>query len=127
MTNDVAKLLLRLSVGVLLLFHGWAKINHGVGFIEGLMANYGIPKFFAYVVYLGEVLAPIMLIIGVRVKVASILVMATMGVAFLMVHLKNPFSITSTGALGIENLLFFFIISLCIYIFGGGKYGIDKK
>jgi len=47
---DIAKLLLRLSVGILMLFHGIHKMIHGIGGIKSLTVNAGLPEFFAYVV-----------------------------------------------------------------------------
>lgn len=46
--QDLGLLVLRISVGGLLLFHGVAKLLHGVGFIEGMLAALGLPGFIAY-------------------------------------------------------------------------------
>jgi putative oxidoreductase len=64
--SDVAKLVLRFTVGFLLLFHGIAKINYGVSFVEELLASKGLPTIIAYGAYIGEIVAPIMLIIGLK-------------------------------------------------------------
>ena len=34
--------LLRITLAVLLLFHGWAKITHGVGGIEKMVVSHGL-------------------------------------------------------------------------------------
>lgn len=47
--TDTGLLLLRISIGGLMLFHGVAKIIHGIDFLSGM----GI---FGYAVYIGEVL-----------------------------------------------------------------------
>src|SRR5690606_28869159 len=60
--DDTGKLLLRVGLGVLILLHGIAKIMSGPGFILGLMEKSGLPPVLGYAVYIGEVLAPLLLI-----------------------------------------------------------------
>src|SRR5690606_18181180 len=73
--DDLAKLLLRLVLGVLILFHGWAKLRHGIGGIEAMLAVRGLPSFLAWGVYLGEVVAPLLLILGVYTRLAAALIL----------------------------------------------------
>ncbi|MGE4517838.1 MAG: DoxX family protein, partial [Arcobacteraceae bacterium] len=58
-SSDFGKLLLRLMVGGLMLFHGIAKINGGIDFIITKVTQEGFPEFLAYGVYIGEVVAPL--------------------------------------------------------------------
>ncbi len=53
--NDLGLLILRLSIGILMLFHGISKMIYGIDFIEGLMSSKGLPGFFAYGVYVGVI------------------------------------------------------------------------
>lgn len=46
--DDLAKLLLRLTVAFLMLFHGYVKVIHGVDGMMGMLEGYGIPGFVAY-------------------------------------------------------------------------------
>ena len=74
--NDaLGKLILRLTVGVLTLFHGVEKItNPGtVDYIGGVLANSGLPSFLAYGVYVGEVIAPLMVVLGIYCRYARLL------------------------------------------------------
>ncbi len=125
--EDTSKLVLRVAVGFLMLFHGIAKITHGVGFLEGMFSSMGLPAFFAYGVYLGEVVAPIMLIIGYKVRVASILIAGTMVVAIVMAHSGDIFALTKHGAWAIELLVFYILAAMAIFFQGAGKYSIDKN
>ncbi len=61
---DAGKLALRLTFGGLMLFHGVAKIQHGVGWIADALQQQGLPAFIAYGVYVGEILAPILIVFG---------------------------------------------------------------
>ena len=53
--NDLGLLVLRLTMGGLMLFHGVHKLTHGVGFIGDMLAGMGLPSFIAYGALLGEV------------------------------------------------------------------------
>ena len=125
--DDTAKLMLRFTVGFLMLFHGISKLSHGVSFLEGMFTNAGLPAFMAYGAYLGEVLAPIMLIIGFRVKVASLLIIVTMIGAIALAHAGDIFTLTKHGAWAIELPMFYALASLTIFLQGAGKYSLDKK
>lgn len=124
--ENLSKLILRFLVGFLMLFHGYSKLTHGIGFIEGMFINVGLPSFLAYGAYLGEIIAPIMLIIGFRVKIASLLIILTMIGAIIMVHPNDIFTVTKHGAWTIELQAFYIFASLAIFFQGSGKYSIDK-
>lgn len=126
-SEDASKLILRLAVGFLMLFHGVAKIFGGVGFLEGMFSSMGLPAFFAYGVYVGEIIAPLMLIVGYKVRLAAVLVAGTMVVAILMAHMGDIFALTKHGAWAIELQMFYILASAAILFQGAGKYSIDKK
>lgn len=46
-----------------MLFHGIAKLLHGLEGIKGMLASKGLPAFFAYGAYVGEIIAPLLIII----------------------------------------------------------------
>ena len=78
--NDAAgKLLLRLTVGGLMLFHGASKLMHpgSVDFIGGKLTESGLPALLAYGVYVGEIIAPLMLILGILSRVGGLLVVTS--------------------------------------------------
>ena len=124
--EDTSKLILRFTVGFLMLFHGISKLSHGVSFLEGMFTNVGLPAFMAYGAYLGEVLAPIMLIIGFKVRIASLLIIATMIGAIVLAHAGDIFTITQHGAWAIETPIFYALASLTILLQGAGKYSLDN-
>tara|TARA_B110000046_G_C12838120_1_gene332397 strand:- start:355 stop:759 length:405 start_codon:yes stop_codon:yes gene_type:complete len=124
--DESAKLLLRFTIGFLMLVHGVSKLSNGISGIEGMFTNAGIPSFLAYGVYLGEVLAPLMLIIGFRVKIASVLILGTMAVAIVLAHSNDIFLITKHGAWAIEVQMLYFLGSLTILLQGAGKYSVDE-
>lgn len=124
---DLGRFLLRLTIGGLLLFHGWFKIVNGIGWLEGMMHSYGLPSFFAYGVYLGEVIAPIFLILGILTRVSALTIAGNMVVAWLLVDMKNTFTITPVGAWGLELIALFFFGALAIAFLGSGKISLARN
>ncbi|NIG74383.1 DoxX family protein [Klebsiella sp. Ap-873] len=125
--DDLGKLLLRLAVGGLMLFHGLHKLFGGVDGIKGMLAAHGIPEFVAYGVLLGEVLAPLLIILGILTRLSALGLACTMIVAWLLVGVGETFMLDKTGAWGIESLMYFFLGALAIVFCGGGRYAFGKS
>lgn len=122
--EDFGKLLLRLVVGGLMLFHGLHKLFDGVDGISGMLVAKGLPGFIAYGVLIGEVVAPILLILGILTRPAALVLAFTMIVAWLMVGLDETSMLDKTGAWAIESLVYFFVAGLAIAFLGAGKYAL---
>ena len=122
--EDFGKLLLRLVVGGLMLFHGLHKLIGGVDGISAMLVAKGLPGFIAYGVLVGEVVAPILLILGVLTRPAALVLAFTMVVAWLMVGLGETVALEKTGAWAIESLVYFFDAALAIAFIGAGKYSL---
>jgi len=124
--EDYSKFILRFTIGFLMLFHGIAKIGN-TGFIESGFESMGIPSFLAYGVYLGEIIAPLMLILGIKVRVAAVLIIGTMITAIFMAHSGDIFSINKYGAWAIELPMFYILASISVLLSGNDKFCIYKK
>lgn len=109
-----AMVLLRTTLALLLLFHGWAKITHGITGIEKMVASHGLPSWLAYGVYVGEVLAPLLLLIGVWVVPAALVVVGNMLVALLLVHTRHFLSLDNSGGWALELQAFFLVTALAV-------------
>lgn len=125
--QDFGRLLLRLTFGILMLFHGVAKIQHGTGWIEQSLQSQGIPGFVAYGVYIGEIIAPILIIIGLFTRPAAFIYAINLVVAVLMVGTGKIFTLTQVGAWGLENEAMFFLGGVAIMLLGSGRYSITKN
>ncbi len=125
--DDLAKLLLRLVLGILIFFHGWAKIRHGIGGIEAMLAVRGLPAFLAWGVYLGEVLAPLLLILGIYTRLGAALVLVNMLVALFLAHSGHFTSFTSSGGWRLELQAMFLVAALAILMLGGGRYALGRR
>lgn len=126
-SDNTAKLLIRLAVGGLMLFHGIFKVTHGIGFIEGMLAARGWPAYIAYGVYAGEVLAPLLIIVGWKTRFAALVVAIDMVVAIWLAHAANIFAIKEAGgAYAIEIEVFYLLTSLALFFMGAGQYSVSK-
>lgn len=120
-------LILRLSLGILLIFHGINKIFNGVDSIIDMLNDKGIPGFLAYAVYIGEVIAPLLLIIGYRARLAALLIAANFLVIIFIAHPGQISSFTGSGAWALEVQGLFLFASLALFFTGGGKYGLSVR
>jgi putative oxidoreductase len=125
--NDFASLILRLNLGILTLLHGLHKLIYGVGGIPAMLAANGLPTFLAYGVFIGEIIAPVMLIIGVRSRLAGSIIVINMLVALYLAHRTQFGSLNASGGWALELQAFFLITALAIAFMGGGKYSLDRK
>ena len=109
-----ALVLLRVTLALLMLFHGWAKIRYGIGSIEAKMVALDLPGWLAYAVYLGEVVAPLFLLVGLWVVPAALVIAVNMVVAFVLVHTKQLLMLQSTGGWMLELQAFYFVTALAV-------------
>lgn len=107
-------ILLRWTLAILMIFHGWAKVTGGVSGIEGMLAGKGLPGVLAYGVYIGELVAPLMLLAGVWVVPAALIIAINMAVAVGLAHMGHWFDITNTGGWRLELQAFFFMTALVV-------------
>jgi len=124
--NDFGLLLLRLSIGGLMLFHGVNKIQNGVEDIENKLIANEFPKEMAYGVYAGEVAAPILILLGLFTRFAAIGVAATMGMAVYLAHREQIFDLNPmSGSPVIELNALYFLGALALVFTGPGRFGIS--
>lgn len=125
--NDVGKLVLRLTLAVLILLHGLAKVTHGVGPIEGMVTGVGLPAVLTYGVYLGEVLAPILLIAGFYARIGAALIAINMVVAIWLAHLGELAKFTPQGGWALELQGMFLFTALALVLMGPGRIGVNQR
>ena len=124
---NIGLLILRVSTGGMMLFHGIDKITKGVSFIQNTLIESGWPGWMAYGVYVGEIIVPILLIIGWRTRFAAIVFAFNMLVATLLVHSEDLFKIGSHGEWAVELQGLYFFAALVLIFTGGGKYAVSRK
>lgn len=124
LSDDLGKLVLRLTLSILILFHGLSKVMGGVGPIAGMLTRAGMPPAVAYLVYVGEVIAPLLLLAGVWTRLAALVVAINMTVAVLLVHTGEFFSLSRTGGWALELQAMFFITAIAIALLGAGRFSV---
>jgi putative oxidoreductase len=123
-TEDIGKLVLRLTVGVLVLFHGVAKVTGGIDMITGMLGKFGVPEGLGYLVYIGEVVAPLFVIVGAWTRPAALVIAVNMVVAVAMVHMSQLFTLAKTGGYALELQAMFLLGAISIALLGAGRYSL---
>ena len=124
--DDAGKLVLRLTVGILMLFHGVAKVLHpdALGFIRMGLSGWGLPEFVAWGVYIGEVVAPLLLLLGVYARWGGVLVLVNMLFAIGLARWGDLFALTEHGGYRLELQMFFLFGGLAVMFVGSERYAI---
>jgi putative oxidoreductase len=118
--------ILRITVGIVFLVHGYQKLFH-IGF-HGVAAMFGhmgipLPMVSAVVVTLVEFIGGILLVAGIGTRIAAALLAVDMAVAILAVHLKHGFGAQNGG---FEYPLTLLAATLCLALAGGGMFSLRK-
>lgn len=127
--QDTGKLILRLTLAGLILFHGINKILHGIAFMtgpSGPLAAMHLPTFIAYGVYIGEVVAPIFIIIGLWTRIAALVVAFNMVMAIGMAAWRLAPTLSRGGGWGLELEAFYLLTALTIFFLGAGEFSVSR-
>lgn len=128
MANDkLGKLLLRLALGGIVLLHGIGKLQGGVAGIAGMLAANGLPGDFAYAVFIGEVLAPALVILGFYARIGGLLIAVNMLFALFLVHRQELFLLGPQGGWAIELQALLLFSAVAVMLLGPGKPAINDK
>ena len=125
--EDLAKLVLRVTVGVLILLHTWAVINGELA-IRDTLARWGMPIELAWTAVIFEGIAPIMVILGIYARIGAWMMVFWMVMAFLLAHIDTGhiFQLAESGVgWRVEGPFFFLSISFCVALLGAGRYGLN--
>jgi putative oxidoreductase len=125
--NDLAVLGLRITLGVIMLMHGY---NHwrGGGRVEGTARWFGglglrPPKLHAWSSIVVEFAAGAGLILGLLTPLAAAATVGVMTVAGIAAHRKNGFFVFRDGY---EYVLLIAVVCLALGLLGPGEYSLDR-
>jgi putative oxidoreductase len=118
---DIGLLLLRLSVGVLMMTHGMPKLMNFADRMDRFSDPYGLssPVSLSMAIF-AEVFCSVFLMVGLFTRAVLVPLIFTMITIVFIVHLNDPFN---KQELGLLYLLPY--ITLCFT--GPGKYSIDAR
>jgi putative oxidoreductase len=118
---SLTSLVLRVSFGGMMLEHGFGKFQNLLNGKNSFADPIGIGEFPTLVLaVLAEFICPILLILGIKTKAATVLPALTMLVAALIVHADDPWN-------NKEKPLLYFFGFVAIYLLGSGKYSLDWR
>lgn len=124
--SDFGKLLLRVSVGTMMLFHGVNKLQHGYGFVTQMLVKAGFPGYFSHGILVGELLAPLFMVLGLYTRQAALLQTFVMVMAIYLVHTKELFAVNAHGGYALELQVLYLFGSLAVFFLGGGRFNVSR-
>lgn len=124
--TDLALLVSRVALGVILVAHGWQKLNEWtLAGTAGAFSDMGIPAPTAAATFATgvEMIGGVALIIGILTPVVALLNLVNLVGALLLVHAPNGVFVTDNG---FELVLALSAGLVTIAILGAGKFSIDR-
>lgn len=118
--TSVALFLFRVFAGILIMTHGWAKIQNFEAYSQGFADPIGLGAQLSLILAIGaEFVAAIFLILGLLSRLAVLPLMFTMGVAVFVVHGADP--------LGVKEMALLYLgIFTVLLLLGPGNYSLDR-
>ena len=127
MQQDLGKLVLRLSLGILVLLHGIAKLTGGIGGIVGIVEGAGLPGVLGYGALVGEVLGPLMLILGFHARIGAALIAINMLFAIGLAHMGDLAMLTEQGGWALELQGMFLFTAIALVFLGPGRWSVNQR
>jgi Predicted membrane protein len=124
---DLAALILRVSMGVLFVAHGWMKYSvFTPAGTAGYFASIGLPPFLAYVTIAVEIIGGLMLIAGLWTRWVSVALIPVMVGAGYFGHGANGFFFSVEGG-GWEYPAFWTLTLVVQALLGGGAWALRNE
>ncbi len=130
--EDLGKLILRVNLGFLMLFHGGETLL----FTNNVLTNTDpVPDFIIWpLAVLSEIISPLLIMVGAYTRIGGFLIA---GFMFWAIMLRHTFGdrfhwldttrpmIEGFARHGMESQLFFSACGLAVMLIGAGKYGLN--
>lgn len=125
--TDIGLLILRVTVGLVFLTHGWPKLMNGASGTAQFFGQLGIPApgATAWLITILEVAGGLALILGVLVSILSVLFIVHMATGIFLVHLSNGWYVIGPGQGGAELNVLLIAALLTILLAGSGRPALD--
>jgi putative oxidoreductase len=123
--SDAGKLVLRLAVGIPMLFNGVAKLGD-LHEIHEIVHAHHLPDALTYGVLLGEVVGPVLIVLGLFTRIGGVVVAGDMVFAIALKHAAAVFKLSKWGALAIEVELLYCLSAIAIALLGPGAWAIGR-
>ena len=118
---DSALALLRIVFSLLMMTHGWSKLER---ILDGNL-NFGDPlglgsTLSLYLVTFAELVAPIFIIVGFKTRIMALITSFAMAVAAFIAHGADPLAKKEMALLYLAGFL-------SVSLMGAGRYSIDQR
>lgn len=118
---DWGKLLLRASLAINMLMHGAHKLGSGIAGITKVVTDHGLPAIVAQGVYVGEILAPLLMLLGVFTRPAAAIFAFNMVVAVALAHSNDVLTLGRHGAWKLELQGLYTFGAIAVALLGAGR------
>ena len=122
--QPLALLVMRLSLGVIMVVHGYHKVFGGLHHHAQVVAGLGLPAWLGYVSSLTEFLGGLLLLAGLFTRAAAFAIGIDLIVAIWKVHFHNGLT-GSPDHVGYEFALSVATLAFALIFFGAGPIAID--
>ena len=121
---DLALLVLRVVLGIIMIYHGWPKLTNLGGTIEGFSGmGIPLPALAAIFATVAEVFGGLLILVGAFTDIAGLLFAIDMLGAITFVHAKNGFAVSDGG---VEWPLALLAMALAIALACPGRYAVGR-
>jgi len=123
-TDDIGKLIIRLVLGAMVFLHGLNKLMTGATGIVALVTEIGWPSWIAYGVFIGEAIAPALIIIGVFTRFGGFAIAVDIVVAVYLRHTSQLLQMTDSGGWRLELQAMFLATAVAVMFLGAGRFSL---
>ena len=122
MIRSLGFLALRLCVGILLIHHGYEKLDNIQNFADAFVRplHLPFPIFLSYVASFSEIVGSWLVITGFLTRLGGLAIMGTISVAIYHAIMTSGFNIYLLELLGL-----YWGAAVCLVLNGGGMFAID--
>ena len=123
MIKSFGLLILRISIGAMLIHHGYEKTADIQNFADAFVKPIGLPFpiISSYIAAYSEIYGSWLLIVGLFTRFAALSIVGTIGVAIYHAIVTAGFNIYL-----LELLILYMGGSLCILLLGSGAFALDR-
>ena len=108
------------------MFHGWHKVFVEIDHVKVMVNNAGLPEVLAYGNLMGEFIAPIMVLIGFKTRIAALIIAFNMLMSILIGHRDIIFSVNDFGGWMIETNMLYMMTAVVLFFTGAGRYSVSR-
>ena len=127
MQEDFGRLAVRVGAGGLLLFHGIHKLLTGIEPIGAMLTAHQMPELIAYGVYFGEIVGPVLVILGFYARIGGLLIVLDMVLAILLARMDALFALTAQGGYALELESFYLLSGVAVVLLGAGRFALGAS